>query len=69
MNSIQKQELVKTNKIVIATNANAWATNDIIKDWLDKVYASYFKNYPLEKTLLIWDNATIHNSMATLKYL
>lgn len=68
-NSLQKEELVKTNKIVIATNANAWATNDIIKDWLDKVYISYFKNYPLEKTLLIWDNATMHNSIATLKYL
>ena len=65
----QKEDLDKNNKVETATNANLWTTNDIIKDWINKVYVSYFKNFPLEKTLLIGDNPTMLNSIATFIYL
>ena len=43
--NLQKEDLVKNNKDIIATNGNTWATNDINKDWINQVYVSYFKNF------------------------
>ncbi len=63
---LQKEDLVKNNKVVIAANAKAWANNDIIKDWINQVYVSYFKN-PLEKTLFIWDNITMKEKYSYFK--
>ena len=34
-----------------------------IKLWVENLYIPYFKNKDLKKTLFIWNNATMHNSL------
>ena len=50
--SLINTDEVVSKKCVGYTNSNAWSTNNIVKDWMDNVYCSYFVNILLEKTLL-----------------
>ena len=45
--TLLKEECVTTKKCIFAFNANAWSTNDIIKEWIINVYIPFFsvKNY------------------------
>ena len=54
---------IKTNKIFINFNNNAWSTTELMLDWIDKVYLAYIKKDPLcGEGLLIIDKASSHIS-------
>ena len=67
--SLSKLKEVNKGLVVINVNNNAWATKNIIKDWIQKIYIPYFNGTDLSKSLLIWDNASMHNSFEILKFL
>ena len=67
--SLSKLNEVNKSLVVINVNNNAWATKNIIKDWIQKIYIPYFNGTDLSKTLLIWDNASMNNSFEILKFL
>ena len=58
-----KEIYVKEKKAEIYVNSKVWATIEIIKLWIENIYIPFFKNKDLKKTLLIWDNATMHTSL------
>ena len=66
---LKKEIYVKEKKAEIYANSKAWATIEIIKLWIENIYIPYFKNKDLKKTLLIWDNATMHTSLIISKFL
>ena len=58
---MQNNSFIKDKKIFINFNENAWSTNDIMLDWIDKVYKPYiFKDPLLGSSLLIIDKASSH---------
>ena len=58
---LQNNSFIKDKKIFINFNENAWSTNDIILDWIDKVYLPYiYKDPLLGSGLLIIDKAPSH---------
>ena len=67
--SLSKLNEVNKGLVFINVNNNAQATKNIIKDWIQKIYIPYFNGTDLYKTLLIWDNAGMHNSFEILKFL
>ena len=67
--NLRKHELVLNNNVVVYCNVNAWATIDIIKIWIEKIYIEYFKKKNLNETLLIWVHATMHNTFSIQKLL
>lgn len=67
--SLLNHEYVKQKKCVIACNKNAWANKEIIRLWIDKIYIPYFEGKNLSKTLLVFDRASMHDSLEIIKYL
>ena len=67
--NLSKHELVLNNNIVVYCNANAWATIDIIKIWIEQIYKEYFKEKNLNEILLIWEHATMHDAISIQKLL
>ena len=61
--------LVKKKLCEISCNANAWATKEIILNWINKIYVEKFKNINLQNTLLILDSAAMHISLDIIRYL
>jgi len=62
-------ELVKKKFCEFSCNTNAWATKEIIINWINKIYVEKFKNANLQNTLLILDSATMHFSFDARCYL
>ena len=67
--NLLKLSEVTNNKCIVECNQTAWATKDIIKNWIEKVYISYFNGKDLSKTLLVFDRATMHDSYEIINYL
>ena len=62
-NKLKNNLYIKTNKIFINFNNNAWSTTELMLDWIDKVYLAYIKKDPLcGEGLLIIDKASSHIS-------
>ena len=70
---LQKDIYVKNKKCVIACNDNAWATEDIIIDWVNKIWNPYLikDNICNEENMgyLIIDQATSHITSNVLNFL
>ena len=68
---INKSKYVTEKRCICQTNKNAWSSNSIIIDWINKVYIPYFnvKNVELNNTLLILVQAPMHYSNDIQKYL
>ena len=62
-------ELVKKKLCEVSCNTNAWATQEIIINWINKIYVEKFKNVNLQNTLLLLDGATMHLSFEVIRYL
>ena len=71
INNLNKSKYVIEKRCICQTNKNAWSSNSIIIELINKVYIPYFnaKNVELNNTLLIWDQAPIHYSYDIKKYL
>ena len=67
--NLLKEEYVISKKCIIACNANAWSTTEIIKEWIINVYIPFFSGQELSKTLLVFDHARMHESYEILKLL
>ena len=65
--ALLKEECATTKKCIIACNANAWSTNDIIKEWIFNVYLPFFSGQELSKILLVFDHAKMNKSYEILK--
>ena len=61
-----KEICVNEKKAEIFVNSKACANLEIIKLQLQNIYIPYFKNKALKKTLLIWNSATMYNSLKFL---
>lgn len=64
-----KEKLIENNKIEIFVNEKAQATKEIIILWLKNIYIPLIKESNLNRSLLVWDNATMHNNYDILKLL
>ena len=62
-------ELVKKKLCEVSCNTNAWATKEIIVNWINKIYVEKFKKVNLQNTLLILDSSTMHFSLDVIRYL
>ena len=60
-----KTDEVITKKCEVSINNNHWANNNIVKDWMETMYFSYFNNIQFENNLLIYDSASMHFSLDT----
>ena len=64
-----QNDFVKQNRYIVACNQNAWSTNELIQKWIDMVYIPFFRKIDLEKTLLVFDRAPMHDNYQTINYL
>ena len=65
-NKLRKLDFCQKEQIFVYTQKSGWCTNEIMEEWIKKVYSPYSK-WCKEKVLLIIDQAPSHVSDISIK--